>query len=320
MSQPDDVRVEREQISPSAVYRQLDDHLGPEEAPYDVGAGLERLVKWMSDEPPASQAGHAVERLEAERLIRDRELAELRAKMIERTASLRMRSSLTAMGAVAFLTLLAGIGLFFGLPLVPVHAAVATVVAVAIIDALTASAVGYIHQTTMKSLQKDLQLSLGTRPEPRDEANRDLGNARERVPQPEAAKSQVEVLPGKASRTFQSVLVAIVAAAATATYWLSRSSGNWIPLAVVAGTAIFGLFALLIAVIMPAIWSRNSLRRDSSLRVLGAMLGLTIRIETPAANSRRRPSSNRTKAREHRSPPVGQSSEHGPERPRTDAR
>jgi len=46
-----------EQVSPtdaylSSVYRQLDDYLGPDEAPYDVEAGLERLMTWMHGEGP----------------------------------------------------------------------------------------------------------------------------------------------------------------------------------------------------------------------------------------------------------------------------
>jgi hypothetical protein len=36
------------------VYRQLDDHVGPDEAPYDLAAGLGRLVNWMSGEAPSS--------------------------------------------------------------------------------------------------------------------------------------------------------------------------------------------------------------------------------------------------------------------------
>ena len=46
-SQKDDAGTEREQMPPSAVYRQLDDHLGPEEAPYDAESGLQRLRGWM---------------------------------------------------------------------------------------------------------------------------------------------------------------------------------------------------------------------------------------------------------------------------------
>jgi hypothetical protein len=57
MSQKDDAGTEREQVPPSAVYRQLDDHLGPEEAPYDAESGLQRLRGWMGEEEPPDGPG-----------------------------------------------------------------------------------------------------------------------------------------------------------------------------------------------------------------------------------------------------------------------
>ena len=57
MSQKDDAGTEREQVPPSAVYRQLDDHLGPEEAPYDAGSGLQRLRGWMGDRNRRTRPG-----------------------------------------------------------------------------------------------------------------------------------------------------------------------------------------------------------------------------------------------------------------------
>ena len=33
----------------SAIYRQLDDHLGTDETPYNAGAALERLMGWMEE-------------------------------------------------------------------------------------------------------------------------------------------------------------------------------------------------------------------------------------------------------------------------------
>ena len=56
MSQKDDAGTERGQVPPSAVYRQLDDHLGPEEAPYDAESGLQRLRGWMGEEEPPGEA------------------------------------------------------------------------------------------------------------------------------------------------------------------------------------------------------------------------------------------------------------------------
>jgi hypothetical protein len=39
----------------SAIYRQLDDHLGPDEAPYDVTTGIARLKAWMSEDALPAQ-------------------------------------------------------------------------------------------------------------------------------------------------------------------------------------------------------------------------------------------------------------------------
>jgi hypothetical protein len=52
MSQEDDGGAQREQISESAVYHELDDHLAPGQAPYDVDSGLQRLLGWMGEEAP----------------------------------------------------------------------------------------------------------------------------------------------------------------------------------------------------------------------------------------------------------------------------
>jgi Lsr2 len=70
MSQNDDLGLEREPISLSSVYRQLDDHhLGSDEAQYDVGAGLERLVSWMNQERPPSPVGSPVKRPVAQKKV-----------------------------------------------------------------------------------------------------------------------------------------------------------------------------------------------------------------------------------------------------------
>jgi serine/threonine protein kinase len=56
MSPKHDSDDESRRISMSAIYRQLDDHLAADEEPYDVRAGLERLVDWMGEEAPSEQA------------------------------------------------------------------------------------------------------------------------------------------------------------------------------------------------------------------------------------------------------------------------
>ena len=316
MSQKDEAGVEREQISLSAVYHQLDDHLDSDDAPYDVGAGLERLVSWMSEERPASQVGSSVEYLEAERLVRNRELIDLRVRVIERTASARMRSSLIATGTVAFLSLLAGLGLLFGLPLVPAHAAVPIGVTIGVIDALIAFAVGYIHRTTMKTLQGDLQLFFGTRIKPRKEDGGKGGKAAEPTRQPRAAIPPVEVVPSKTSFKLRSVLAAIFVGAGIAVTWLPYATRNWIPL-IGAGIVLAGILALLVAVIIPAVWSKESVRRDAAQRVFYAMLGLTVRSNAPAT-SQGRTQGVGGRTRKHRGARVGHGAAHGDEGPRAD--
>jgi hypothetical protein len=288
MSQWDDVGVEREQISPSAVYRQLDDHLGLDEAPYDIGAGLERLVSWMSEEPPAARTGSSVERLEAERMVRDRELIQLRTRVIERTATLRMRSSLVATSTVAFLSLLTGLGLLFGLPLVPVHAVVATVVTIGIIDALMVFAVGYIHRTTVKSLQGDVELPFGTAAAPRRDSNQaeakgsqESQSATAPARRARTASPQVELVVSKTNLRYLRVVgFAALVIAGTASLWSHYPGRSGVTLTI-AGILAGLVLVPFIVVIVPAVWSRNPARRDAALQVLLTMLGLKMRVEKP---------------------------------------
>lgn len=61
MSPKRDAEDANKHISMSAIYRQLDDHLGPDEQSCDAETGLERLRTWMSDEIPSA---HGVADLE----------------------------------------------------------------------------------------------------------------------------------------------------------------------------------------------------------------------------------------------------------------
>lgn len=56
MSPKHDSDDESGRTSMSAIYRQLDNHLASDEKPYDVGAGLERLMNWMGEEAQPKQA------------------------------------------------------------------------------------------------------------------------------------------------------------------------------------------------------------------------------------------------------------------------
>jgi hypothetical protein len=69
MSQRDDAGTEREQVPPSADFRQLDDQPGSGEAPYDAESGIQRLRGWMGEEEPPDEARPQMEPVsETERL------------------------------------------------------------------------------------------------------------------------------------------------------------------------------------------------------------------------------------------------------------
>ena len=108
MSQKDDAGTEREQVPPSAGYRQLDDHLGPEEAPDDAENGLQRLRGWMGEEEPPDEARPQVEPVsQAERL----RLAGMKLDAVERLGQKRVSNARIALGAVVLVSVLAGLGL-----------------------------------------------------------------------------------------------------------------------------------------------------------------------------------------------------------------
>src|ERR1700748_839482 len=161
MSQNDDTGPEREQVSPSAVYRQLGDQLGPEEAqaPYDAESGLQRLRGWMEEEAPPDGARPRVEPVpEAEQRLR---LAGMKLDAVERLAEKRISNARVALGAVVLVSVLAGLGLLFRLSYVPARVAMPVLVAVAAIDGAMTLAVVALYRTTMRGLHHDLRLAFG---------------------------------------------------------------------------------------------------------------------------------------------------------------
>jgi hypothetical protein len=162
MSQKDDAGTEREQVPPPAVYRQLDDHLGPEEAPYDAESGLQRLRGWMGEEEPPDEARPQVEPVpEAEQRLR---LAGMRLDAVERLAQKRISNARIALGAVVLVSVLAGLGLLFRLSYVPARVAMPVLVAVVAIDGAMTLAVVVLYRTTMRGLHDDLRLAFGEQP------------------------------------------------------------------------------------------------------------------------------------------------------------
>lgn len=231
MNQNDDAGVEREQISLSAVYHQLDDHLGSDEAPYDVGAGLERLMTWMSDDAPSTQRSR--ELLPSERpetaSLSEAELLRIRLEAVERTARRRRVSLLTTLCTVVVFSILACVGLLYGLPHIAAHAVVPVAVTVGVVDALLVGAVAYLHVATTSALRDDLQSALGT-------VDRPYGNVDRR--RREADKSGVADVPKTPSsvrargRTMPSLLTD------TAHYAIESYSRTFRLVLVIASTAI----------------------------------------------------------------------------------
>ena len=193
MSQRDDAGVEREHISLSAVYRQLDDHLGSDEAPYDVGAGLERLMTWMEEEPssthaaPRSEGTSATEWPETAAAAQV-ELSRIRLDAVERTGRRRRLSALIALITVVAFSLIACASLLFGLPHVPAATVVPLAVTVGVVDALLAGVVAFIHRTTMGALGDDLQITFGLSERSHSSADR-LGREAGRSAAPNVSKA-----------------------------------------------------------------------------------------------------------------------------------
>ena len=162
MSQKDDAGTEREQMPPSAVYRQLDDHLGPEEAPYDAESGLQRLRGWMGEQEPADEARPRTEPMpETGQHLR---LATMKLDAVERLAQKRISNARIALGAVVLVSVLAGLGLLFRLSYVPARVAMPVLVAVGAIDGALILAVVALYRTTMRGLHDDLRLAFGEQP------------------------------------------------------------------------------------------------------------------------------------------------------------
>ena len=163
MSQKDDAGTEPEQVPPSAAYRQLGDHLGPGEAPYDAESGLQRLHGWMGEEEPPDEARPQVEPVpETERL----RLAGMKLDAVERLAQKRVSNVRIALGAVVLVSVLAGLGLLFRLSYVPARVAMPVLVAVGAIDGAMTLAVVVLYRTTMRGLHDDLRLAFGEQADP----------------------------------------------------------------------------------------------------------------------------------------------------------
>jgi CRP-like cAMP-binding protein len=155
---------EVDQSTMSAVYRQLDDHVADDEGPYDVEAGLERLLERLNEESadedeeetaPTSMvvygdyiaAAPAVSRTGLDKrtftLLRERQ------SLLPRLATQRIRS-----GFATFLMVVVAAAATIGI-LAAVNPALPVLVAITVTDMVMAGAGVVIHRMTMKSIQSD---------------------------------------------------------------------------------------------------------------------------------------------------------------------
>jgi len=267
MSQQNRAEQERGQLSMSALYRQLDDHLGPDEAAYDVENGLERLMGWMKEEMPAAESGGLVGRSEVEWMIQ-RELLERRLAAVERMSHRRMRSSLIATSAVVSSGLLAGLGLVLGIAHLS-SVAVPIAATVGVIYAFMTLAVVLLHRATLRASGDELRLAFRSTAGPQgvDDQPTEAGPARV----PERTKVRFETVPIRTRFSLYSITTLIVGGAAIAATWLPYDDRIWA--AVAAGVGLFWLLVSFMAVVGMAIWSKSVDRRETAQRMLYVLLG-----------------------------------------------
>ena len=270
MSQKDDAGTEREQVPPSAVYRQLGDHLGPGEAPYEAESGLQRLRGWMGEEEQPDEARPQVEPVpEAEQRLR---LAGMKLDAVERLAQKRISNARIALGAVVLVSVLAGLGLLFRLSYVPARVAMPVLVAVAAIDGALTLAVVALYRTTMRGLHDDLRLAFGAQPglrEKPDQAGQQTTRpaARRRGGRPLVVRSGGGTYPPLLK--FLAIIAFLGFAAACVVAYARDSLAPF----TIASIVLAGLFLIsVLPVVIPAIWAGEGPRRAAQA-ILYVMLG-----------------------------------------------
>jgi hypothetical protein len=270
MSQKDDAGTEREQVPPSAVYRQLDDHLGPEEAPYDAESGLQRLRGWMGEEEPPDEARPQAEPVpEAEQRLR---LAGMKLDAVERLAQKRISNARIALGAVVLVSVLAGLGLLFRLSYVPARVAMPVLVTVGAIDGAMTLAVVALYRTTMRGLHDDLRLAFGEQPGRREKPDK-AGQETTRPAMRRRGDRPLMVRSG--GGTYPPLLkflatIAFLGFAAACVVAYARDS--LVPFTI-ASIVLAGLFLIsVLPVVIPAIWAGEGPRRAAQA-ILYVMLG-----------------------------------------------
>lgn len=280
MSQKDEEGVQPDQTSPSAVYRQLDDRLGSDEAPYDVGAGLEHLLGWMDeeappdeDQPPVEQAPEPELQVELAATSRaELELTQMRLGAIERLARTRRSDSRVAIGAVVLVSVLAGLGLLFRLSYVPAHVALPVLVTVGAIDGVLTLAVVALYRTTMKRLHDDLRLAFGDKTERRkrpDKSGQEPSRptAQRKRARPLIVRSRAGTYP-----PLLKFLVTVAFLGFLAASVLAYATHSLLPF-VVTSSVVAGLYVIsVLPVVITVIWAGRD-RRSAAQSMLHLMLG-----------------------------------------------
>src|SRR5690349_8938551 len=270
MSQKDDAGTERERVPPSAVYRQLDDHLGPEEAPYNAESGLQRLRGWMGEEEPPDEARPQVEPVpEAEQRLR---LAAMKLDAVERLAQKRISNARIALGAVVLVSVLAGLGLLFRLSYVPARVAMPVLVAVGAIDGAMTLAVVALYRTTMRGLHDDLRLAFGEQPGRREKPDQ----AGQETTRPAARRGDGRPLVVRSGGGTYPPLLKFLATIAflgfAAACVVAYASDSLVPFTITS-IVLAGLFLIsVLPVVIPAIWAGEG-PRGAAQAILHEMLG-----------------------------------------------
>jgi len=259
MSQKDDASTEPEQVPPSAVYRQIDDHLGPAEAPYDAESGLQRLRGWMGEEEPPDGVRPQVEPApEAEQRLR---LAGMKLDAVERLAQKRISNARIALGAVVVVNVLAGLGLLFQLSYVPARVAMPVLVAVGAIDAAMTLAVVALYRTTMRGLHDDLRLAFGEQPG-RYEKPAKAGQETTRPAARRRGGRPLVVRSGGGTYPPLLKFLAIIAFLGFAAASVVAYAGDSLVPFTITSIVLAGLFLIsVLPVVIPAIWAGEGPRR-----------------------------------------------------------
>ena len=252
MSQKDDAGTEREQVPPSAVYRQLDDHLGPEEAPYDAESGLQRLRGWMGEEEPPDEARPQVEPVSQTERLR---LAGMKLDAVERLAQKRISNVRIALGAVVLVSVLAGLGLLFRLSYVPARVAMPVLVAVGAIDGAMTLAVVFLYRTAMSGLHDDLRLAFGERAGRREKPDQAGQETTRPAARPRGGRPLVVRSGGGTYPPLLKFLVIVAFLGFAAACVLAYARDSLAPFTITS-IVLAGLFLIsVLPVVIPAIWA-----------------------------------------------------------------